>query len=215
VNTEKFSPAHRDADIWTKLDVREPLHLLYSGRVSIEKNLALLVDAFRQLCRTRNDTALVVAGDGPYLSEMKRKLSGTPAYFLGYQNDEQLGKLYASSDLFVFPSRTDTLGQVVMEAQASGLPVVVSNEGGPKEMMDEGATGLVLPATDARIWASSIDLLLSDEPRRHGMARAAPQKMARQSLQRTFESFWTAHLQAVEPPPRAQLAATAPAPLPV
>ena len=135
----------------------EPLRLLYVGRVSVEKNLPLLVDAFRQLCRQRNDTALIVAGDGPYLQEMKKKLAGTPAYFLGYRNDKQLGPLYAGSDLFVFPRGTDTLGQVVMEAQASGLPVIVSNEGGPKEMMEDCVTGMMLPATDARRWASMID----------------------------------------------------------
>jgi glycosyltransferase involved in cell wall biosynthesis len=111
--------------------------------VSVEKNLPLLVDAFRQLCRQRNDTALIVAGDGPYLAEMKKKLAGTPAYFLGFQSDKQLGPLYAGSDLFVFPSRTDTLGQDVMEAQASGMPVLVSNECGPKEKMEDTVTGLM------------------------------------------------------------------------
>ena len=80
---------------------------------------------------------------------MKAALAGLPAYFLGYRNDGQLAPLYAGSDLFVFPSRTDTLGQVVMEAQACGLPAIVSNEGGPKEIVADGVTGLVLPGNDA------------------------------------------------------------------
>ena len=180
--------------------MREPLRLLYVGRVSVEKNLPLLVDAFRQLCRQRNDTALIVAGDGPYLAEMKKKLAGTPAYFLGYRNDKQLGPIYAGSDLFVFPSRTDTLGQVVMEAQASGLPVVVSNEGGPKEMMEDCVTGMMLPATDARLWASTIDLLLADESRRRRMAHHASLRATHYSLEQTFDAFWADHLAIVEPP---------------
>jgi glycosyltransferase involved in cell wall biosynthesis len=199
VNTSKFSPDHRDLNLWADLCVREPLRLLYVGRVSVEKNLPLLADAFRQLCRTRNDTALIVAGDGPYSSDMQRKLVGTPSYFLGHQNDQQLGRLYASADLFAFPSRTDTLGQVVMEAQACGLPVVVSTEGGPKEMMDDGITGISAPARDPRIWSSALNSLLDDPPRRQRMARAAPQRAATFSLQRTFEDFWTEHLLAVEP----------------
>ena len=216
VNTQKFRPEHRDEKLWTTLGVREPLRLLYCGRVSVEKNLPMLVEAFRQLCRTRNDVALVVAGAGPYLAEMKKRLDGTPAYFLGQQNDEQLGRLYASADLFVFPSRTDTLGQVVMEAQASGLPVVVSNEGGPKESIDDGATGVVLPATDARLWTSTIDLLLSDRAKLERMAHLAPQRAAsRYSLERTFEDFWAEHVAAVEPPPAEPLPITAPADVPV
>ncbi|CAN5404457.1 glycosyltransferase [soil metagenome] len=200
VNTIKFNPSHRDPNVWADLNVREPLRLLYVGRVSVEKNLPLLVDAFRQLCRQRNDTALIFAGDGPYLKEMKKKLAGTPAYFLGFRNDKQLGALYAGSDLFVFPSRTDTLGQVVMEAQASGLPVVVSNEGGPKEMMEDSVTGIMLPATDARLWASTIDLLLADEPRRRRMSHSASLRATHYSLEQTFDAFWADHLAIVEPP---------------
>ncbi len=200
VNTQKFNSTHRDATAFSMLGIKEPLRLLYCGRVSVEKNLPLLVDAFRQLCRTRNDAALVIAGDGPYLAEMKKKLSGTPAYFLGYRNDEQLGKLYANADLFVFPSRTDTLGQVVMEAQASGLPAIVSNEGGPKESVVHDETGLVLPGTDTRVWASTIDLILADPARRSRMGRNAISRSGLNSLEKTFDEFWNDHVLAVEPP---------------
>ncbi len=202
VNTEKFSPLHAtdsNGELWKGMGIKEPRRVLYAGRVSIEKNLPLLASAFEQLCKQRSDVALVVAGDGPYLAELRKRLANLPVYFLGYQNDRQLGRLYASSDLFVFPSLTDTLGQVVMEAQASGLPVLVSNEGGPKEMMADGQSGLSLPATDPAVWCHAIDALLDDEPRRQKMARYAPQRMARHSLARTFESFWIEHLLAVEP----------------
>jgi glycosyltransferase involved in cell wall biosynthesis len=215
VNTDKFSGKHRDPNVWVDLRVREPLRVLYVGRVSVEKNLPLLVDAFRQLCRQRNDTALIVAGDGPYLAEMKKKLAGTPAYFLGFQSDKQLGPLYAGADLFVFPSRTDTLGQVVMEAQASGLPVVVSNEGGPKEVIEDTVTGMMLPATDARLWAGMIDLLLSDEPRRRRMSHNAAGRATHYSLEQTFDAFWSDHLSIVEPPTKETEEVRAPSALPI
>ncbi len=201
INTEKFNPRHRDEGIFAGLGIKEPRRVLYAGRVSVEKNLPLLVLAFKKLAASRGDTALVVAGDGPYLAEMKAALRGFPAYFLGFQNDAELGPLYATSDLFVFPSRTDTLGQVVMEAQASGLPVLVSDEGGPKETMDDGLTGLIVPGRDAQRWCIAMNELLNDEPRRLRMARTSPQRVSRFSLEKTFESFWAEHVTIVEPPP--------------
>ena len=201
VDTEKFNPARRDATLWQRLGVREPLRLLYCGRVSVEKNLPLLAEAFRQLCNVRRDAALVVAGDGPYLPDMRRALHGLPAYFLGYQDDDSLAPLYASADLFVFPSRTDTLGQVVMEAQVSGLPALVSHEGGPKEIVADAASGLVLPGNDPPRWTQAMDELLTDAPRRAKMSRAAASRADRFSLSRTFDAFWSLHAAAVAGPP--------------
>jgi glycosyltransferase involved in cell wall biosynthesis len=198
INTDKFNATHRDEGHFAKLGVTEPLRLLYCGRVSVEKNLPLLAEAFKKLCGTRRDAALVIAGDGPYLERMRDELRGLPAYFLGFQNDGQLGPLYASADLFVFPSRTDTLGQVVMEAQASGLPAIVCDEGGPKETVDDGVTGLVIGGCDADAWVAAIDTLLNDAPRRQMFGRNAERRSARYSLAKTFEHFWSEHAKAVE-----------------
>ncbi|HTW94110.1 MAG TPA: glycosyltransferase [Tepidisphaeraceae bacterium] len=196
VDAQKFNPTHRQPDLWQKLGVSQPYRVLFCGRVSLEKNLPLLVEAFGQICRNRRDVALVIAGDGPYRNEMQARLAGLPAYFLGYQNDAQLGALYASSDLFVFPSRTDTLGQVVIEAQSCGLPVLVSDEGGPREVMDDQVTGIVLPGADATAWAKGIERLLDDDALRQRMSRTAPQRMSRFCLAKTFEAFWDRHVAA-------------------
>jgi glycosyltransferase involved in cell wall biosynthesis len=198
VDSNKFSPENRDLESWSKLGVKEPHRVLYAGRVSTEKNLPLLVEAFKQLCKTRKDVALVIAGDGPYTSKMKDALAGFPAYFLGFQRDASLKVLYASSDLFAFPSRTDTLGQVVMEAQACGLPVLVSDEGGPQEMMDHGLSGLVLSGGDVGAWSRAMSELLDDAPLRQRMSRTGPLRMARYTLAHTFENFWSAHVAAAE-----------------
>jgi glycosyltransferase involved in cell wall biosynthesis len=196
VDNEKFKPQMRDESIWKKLGVEQKHKLFYAGRVSLEKNLPFLADAFKRLCKNRKDVALVIAGDGPYLPAMIKSLEGLPVYFLGYQNDQTLPALYASSDLFVFPSKTDTLGQVVIESQAAGLPVLVSNVGGPQEVMDDGISGLVLPAENPQVWTDAIEDLLSDEPRRARMSRTASQRMTRFSLGKTFEGFWEEHLTA-------------------
>jgi len=170
----------------------------------------MLTTVFRRLCAHRQDTALVVAGDGPYLPEMRQQLAGLPVHFLGCLDDASLAALYATSDLLVFPSRTDTLGQVVMEAHASGLPAIVSNEGGPKEIVKDNLTGLVLSENDAAAWTTAIDRLLHDEPRRRAMASAAPQQVAMFSPVAAFEAFWAVHVDSVESPRKARgLAATA------
>ncbi len=196
VDNEKFNPQARDAQTWTRLGIQETFKLFYAGRVSVEKNLPFLADAFKRLCENRSDVALVIAGDGPYLPAMKKELAGLPVYFLGVQNDQTLPGLYASSDLFVFPSKTDTLGQVVIEAQASGLPVLVSNHGGPQEVMDDGITGLVLAAEDIGVWTTAIDGLLNDTTKRQRMSRTAAQRASRFSLAKTFEVFWDEHVRA-------------------
>jgi glycosyltransferase involved in cell wall biosynthesis len=116
------------------------------------------------------------------------------------QDDAALSRLYASSDLFVFPSRTDTLGQVVMEAQACGLPAIVSNEGGPKDTVVDDVTGRILASTDPADWCDAVSSLLADEPRRQRMALAAIARSARFCLNRTFEHFWAEHVLVTQPP---------------
>jgi glycosyltransferase involved in cell wall biosynthesis len=199
VNTDRFNAGLRDPNVWVDHAIPEPRKLLYCGRVSVEKSLPMLAAAFRKLCMVRRDTALVIVGDGPYAAKMKAELGDLPAYFLGFRDDAQLAPLYAGSDVFVFPSKTDTLGQAVMEAQACGLPAIVSNEGGPKETVADGATGLVIPAGDdeAARWCQAMDELLRDELRLQRMSRNAPQRVARVTPRQTFEHFWSEHVNAV------------------
>ncbi len=206
INTQKFNPAHRDLDVWKQWNITQPLKLLYVGRISVEKNLPLLAEAFKLLCRKRGDVALVVAGEGPYEPKMKAELAGLPATFTGPMDDVQLGKLYASADLFVFPSRTDTLGQVVMEAQASALPTIVSPEGGPREIIEPDVSGLVVNGADAGAWSQAIDRLLDTPARRQSMAQAAFARSKRYDLRRTFEAFWEEHVEAVRPAPHEEIA---------
>jgi glycosyltransferase involved in cell wall biosynthesis len=193
VDSQRFSASHAKAGL-ASLGIKEQFSLLYAGRLSIEKNLSFLANLFKRLCARRRDISLVLVGDGPYRRTLQDDLRELPAYFPGPQNDEILANLYASADLFLFPSTTDTLGQVVMEAQSCGLPVLVSNQGGPKEIVDDGLTGLVLPSNDQDAWLTAIESLLADSDRRHRMSRAASQRMARHTQARTFEAFWSEHL---------------------
>jgi glycosyltransferase involved in cell wall biosynthesis len=204
IDTAAFHPRHRDAGVWARRGWGRPgsVKVLSVGRVSVEKNLPMLADAWRgarpRLRAAGIDAELIVVGDGPYRERMERELGGMDARFLGFRHGAELSALYASSDLFVFPSATDTLGQVVMEAQASGLPVLVSDRGGPKEVMRDGTTGLVLPVSAGR-WSEAVHDLVLDPARRGRMGRAAHEWMRPRSFAASFDQFWREHGEAARP----------------
>lgn len=198
VDTNAFSPRFRNLSVWTSLGLRPgSIKVLSVGRISVEKNLPFLTQVWKALrprFASRNiDAQLVVIGDGPYRATMQRELQGCEAHFLGFRFGSELATLYASSNLFVFPSLTDTLGQVAMESQASGLPVLVSDEGGPQAVVQRGVTGLVLPGSNLSRWVSAIEELCRDEAKLHAMGRASHQAMQRMSIEESFEDFWRVH----------------------
>jgi glycosyltransferase involved in cell wall biosynthesis len=200
IMTEQFHPRVRDASIWPGYGCEaDALRFLYVGRVSVEKNLPLLVKVWKVVdagLRARNIAAeLVIVGDGPYRAEMEEALAGARARFLGFRYAEELSRMYASADVFLFPSTTDTLGQVVMEAQASGLPVLVTDQGGPKEVVEHGRTGFILPA-DPAAWIDHILRLAADSALRAVMSAAAHAHMQPYSMAASFDHFWSVHEQA-------------------
>jgi len=174
--------------------------VLYVGRVSVEKNMPQLTEVWKKVhaaCRARGlDAELIVVGDGPYRAEMEKTLRGRDAIFLGFRHGEELSTIYASSDMFAFPSTTDTLGQVVMESQGSGLAVIVTDEGGPKEVVEDGQTGFVIAAEDVDAWSARIVELIADSQRRRAMGAAAFEAMQKYSLVNSFEHFWEVHTRA-------------------
>ena len=134
LDTELFHPARRDSAFFEKFGASNgEVRLLYVGRISREKDLDLLADAYRRLRKEGLPVQLFVVGHGPYSEALAKSLPG--AFFTGYLRGIELATAYASADIFVFPSTTDTFGNVILEAQASGLPVVVSDSGGPKELV--------------------------------------------------------------------------------
>ncbi|MBX3364943.1 MAG: glycosyltransferase [Phycisphaeraceae bacterium] len=197
-DTIAFHRKHADRAMWrTHALLPETLKILYCGRVSVEKNLPLLTAIWprvREALYEQNIHAdLVIIGDGPYREEMQKQLKNHGACFLGYRFGHELSTLYASADLFVFPSLTDTLGQAVMEAQASGLPALVSDCGGPREVIQNGRTGLVLPGHGPQAWVEAIVHLAADSTRRAEMSHAAFDLMQSRSFAHSFEHFWKLH----------------------
>ncbi|HET6763622.1 MAG TPA: glycosyltransferase, partial [Longimicrobiaceae bacterium] len=114
---------------------------------------------------------LALVGDGPMRAELERALP--QAFFAGHQSGDALGRWYASGDIFVFPSTTETFGNVVLEAMASGLPAVVVDRGGPPDLVDHGVTGWVARANDPTDLADRVESLLADPDLRARMGAAA------------------------------------------
>lgn len=199
IMVREFQPSFRDPSIWTQLggESSGTVRVLSCGRVSVEKNLPLLVKVWKRAdarLRAMGVAAeLVVVGDGPYREEMERELRGTRVRFLGFRHGKELSAIYASSDFFVFPSVTDTLGQVVMEAQSSGLPVVVTSKGGPKEMVNHGVTGYVVDDDDVDSWVDTVIQLTVNSAARSTMGQAAHVAMQPLSMEASFEHYWQVH----------------------
>jgi glycosyltransferase involved in cell wall biosynthesis/predicted metal-dependent phosphoesterase TrpH len=145
VSPHEFSPKRRRGDFWMQFQGREAFTFLYCGRVSAEKNIEVLTDAFTQLRETHPDAQLAIVGDGPLLDTLRRRYrDDANVVFTGFLRGNDLAEAYASADAFIFPSTTDTFGNAVLEAQASGLPAVVSDRGGPQEIVGINDSGVVL-----------------------------------------------------------------------
>jgi glycosyltransferase involved in cell wall biosynthesis len=200
VDTSLFHPNKRSNGLDEHYGITEAVKLLYVGRISKEKNLQLLANVFKALSRSRADVALVIVGDGPFRQEMEQSLRGTASIFTGYLEGEALASIYASCDLFVFPSVTDTFGNVVLEAQASGIPVIVTDCGGPQENIVPGETGLVVEGDNQGSLLQGIQSLLSDLGRLKVMGLAARSYAESRSFDKAFDQAWELYGEAPEVP---------------
>jgi glycosyltransferase involved in cell wall biosynthesis len=191
LDTDLFNPARRDPNFWPGSGSNgAEVRLLYVGRISREKDLDVLVTAYHKVRKQGHPVKLYVVGHGPYSDALAAALPD--AVFLGYLTGEPLAKAYASADVFVFPSTTDTFGNVIIEAQASGLPVIVSDLGGPKELVEDGVNGIVTKAHDADDFARAINRLTGDAKLRARMGERARKSVVDRSWPGAFRKFWQA-----------------------
>jgi glycosyltransferase involved in cell wall biosynthesis len=191
LDTAMFSPERRDPAFWRKFGEKNgAVHLLYVGRISKEKDLDVLAQAYRQLRDEGLPIQLYLVGDGPYLEKLNEALP--EAVFTGYLRGKELATAYASADVFVFPSTTDTFGNVVIEAQASGIPVIVSDTGGPKELIKANVNGVITKSHDVEDLTRAIRDLVNDKGKRDRMSLHARQAVVDRSWPGAFRKFWAA-----------------------
>jgi len=172
VDCRSFNPKHRDQSIRAQYGIGDgDVLLLNVGRLAHEKNVPLLLEAFHRL-RTKRKARLMLVGDGPSRSQLQQRYGDT-IIFTGYKRDHELAQLYAAADLFVFPSITDTFGNVILEAMASGVPVVGFDAPGPRDIIQPGQTGLVLADSSAQGLADALGRLIDNPKQRRQMGTAA------------------------------------------
>jgi glycosyltransferase involved in cell wall biosynthesis len=176
VDGELFRPERRNSAMRERLSGGHPEAplLLYVGRLSREKRLGLLEETMRALPQAR----LALVGAGPAEEELRRRFAGTGTVFTGYLAGEELAAAYASADIFAFPSDSETLGFVAMEAMASGLPVVGARAGGVPSIVRDGETGLLFAPRDGADLTAQLRRLVEDEGLRRRLATAAHASMA-------------------------------------
>jgi len=189
LDTELFNPGHRDPAFFEKFGPKNgQVRLLYVGRVSREKDLDLLAQAYRRLRNEGLSVQLFVVGHGPYSKTLSETLPD--AFFTGYLTGKELAVAYASADIFVFPSTTDTFGNVIIEAQASGVPVIVSDAGGPKELVEDKANGFITRSHDVDDLTRAIRDLIVDPGLRERMGNHARQSVIDRTWPNAFRKFW-------------------------
>jgi phosphatidylinositol alpha 1,6-mannosyltransferase len=189
VDTHLFSPEHRD-----RTGPREPFVLGFCGRLSVEKNVHLLGRIRTELlARGISDFRFLIIGHGKEEAWLRQNLPN--ADFTGVLRGAELGRAYANMDLFVFPSHTDTFGNVVLEALASSVPAVVTPDGGPRYIVKEGETGFV--ATDDQ-FSEAVARLMTDTALYAQMSQAARAYAQTASWDSVFEGVYRTYDQLLE-----------------
>jgi glycosyltransferase involved in cell wall biosynthesis len=172
----------------TQVGTARKVRFSFIGRISKEKNLEFLNGVWKKFAAKHDDVELMYVGYGWYLEEIKKFFEGdSSVHFAGEQGGETLAGLYADSDFFLFPSTTDTFGNVVVEAMSTGTPAIVSDYGGPHDIVMDEAAGRILPI-DEDAWLSALEecrKLYLEEPATYAKMREVAHE---RSLKYTMES---------------------------
>jgi glycosyltransferase involved in cell wall biosynthesis len=175
VDTDLYRPSRRSAAMRERLSGGEPEKplMLYVGRVSFEKRIDWLYAPVTQL----PDVRLAIVGSGPAEEQIRKQFEGTPTVFTGYLSGVELAEAYASADVLAFPSDTETLGFVAMEAMACGVPAVGARAGGVPDVIRHGENGLLFTPGDLGDLTEQLRRLLSDDVLRRRLGRQAREDM--------------------------------------
>lgn len=208
VDTITYHPTKADPAMRERLTGGHPEAPLvtYVGRVSKEKDLARLKNVMQLVRADVPEARLAIVGAGPFLEELKAHF-GDEAVFTGYLSGDDLAAAFASGDVFVFPSATETLGLVALESFASGVPVIGTNAGGIPFVIEEGVTGHLIGTAERdgadgtdEDWARAITGLINDPVRRADMGRAARVEAEKYSWRESTLALLATYEEAVRSP---------------
>ncbi|WP_273128882.1 glycosyltransferase family 4 protein [Metabacillus sp. HB246100] len=189
VDCTLFQPSYSKEEIMNKYSIKEKYVLSYVGRLAPEKDIETLMNVTSELPEPiRQQVHWLIVGDGPSKEDMVKRARENIT-FAGYLNGSELAKVYAASDLFVFPSPTETFGNVVLEALASGTPVVGANSGGVKNIIKHDVNGILCEPKNVETFTRAITKLLTNETIRNEMQVEARQYALTQTWDCIFEGL--------------------------
>ena len=192
VDTELFNPSKRDhalRESWgIKSDNPETQYVaIFVSRIAAEKNIPLAINAFKRIKADNPDASCIFVGDGPEKHTLEKNY---PEFkFVGTQTGEMLAKYYASGDLFIFPSLTETFGNVIPEAMASSLVSIAFNYAAPKALIENNITGYLAKYNDSNCFMKTIDRALSQKSNWEKMRKKARQKAEQLNWINIVENF--------------------------
>ena len=191
VDTQAFNRSYRSIK-WRKgYGIDNKIVLLYVGRLVWEKDLEVLADTYAKFESNRS-LSFVIVGDGPIRQDLEKLMP--KAIFTGKLIGKELSTAYASSDIFVFPSTTETFGNVILEAMISGLPCVAANKGGSKSAIKNNVTGLLAKPHDCKDFTKKVKYLIHHPKLRKQMAQHAVEYAEKQSwnliCERLFKEYY-------------------------
>lgn len=197
IETSEFTSKKRSEDLRKKYCNHDEKILLYVGRIAPEKELDVLMDAVKILNKRNLKFKLLVIGDGPSKQELKNQ-NIENIVFVGYKTGEELRKYYASADIFTFPSSSETYGNVILEAMASGLPVVAPFAGGVQENLIDMENGMAFDIGDSEEMAGKIEVLLGDEKLTEKLSKNARNHTLSRNWNEIYSSLFNRFNQVVE-----------------
>lgn len=179
VDTELFQPHLASQAMRSHLSQGHPKSplLLYVGRLSAEKE----IDRIKPILEIIPDARLALVGDGPHRQSLEKHFAGTHTYFAGYKTGQELAAAFASADAFIFPSRTETLGLVLLEAMAAGCPVIAARSGGIPDIVQNGLNGYLFDPANETGATTATQRLLSNQIEREKLRHHARQEAERWS----------------------------------
>ncbi len=191
VNVDHWNPSYKNRAIWNRYNINsEKFIVLYVGRITRVKDILYLLDFFKN--NQLNDCELVLVGGGPEKEPYERQYKAIKnIHFLGVKRGQELQEIYASSDLYVLPSPTETLGKTVLEAMASGVPVLVSDKGGPRDYVQDNRNGRIFQAGNYHSFEQVLKEILSNREILPALGNAARESMMLHTDEQLFRKFAT------------------------
>ncbi len=192
IETGSFNPKYRDENYFDGSIPKGHKKVLFVSRLIKEKDMTTFYRVHRKLTQLDDKVTFVVTGDGPMRELLEKKMTRN-AIFTGKRTGEELAKIYASCDVFMFPSSSETFGNVVIEAMASGLPAVCANAGGPAELVKDNLNGYLVESGDVKGFVRKIKQILDDDTLRREMSEAARKSVETRTLDDLHENLWNTY----------------------